>query len=48
MGQWIGLNNIWREESVEECLKKWFEIKELKKLRIVPFLVILGIWIAHN
>ena len=36
----LGLQKLWKKDTVQECFKERFEKRELKKFRVVPFLVI--------
>ena len=35
-------------EPLEECLKQWFQKKELKEYRAIPCHILLGIWLVRN
>ena len=48
MGIWMGINNVWKKDGVEACLKVWYECHDLKKYMILPSLVLWGIWIVRN
>jgi hypothetical protein len=44
----LGLSNLWIQDSIEECFAVWFINRELKQLRVLPYLVLWGIWLACN
>lgn len=45
---WMGTDNIWNKECLEDRLKVWYERQELKIFRPIPYLVCWGICIARN
>lgn len=48
VGRWIGSPKAWVANSVEECLKQWFQKKELTEYPAIPCLILWGIWFARN
>lgn len=48
IGGWLGINNIWQGDFVEEGLRCLFTHCELNKCHFIPFITIQGIWLAHN
>jgi hypothetical protein len=44
----LGLPNLWMKGSLNDNLKEWFDRRELNNFRVVPYLVIKGIWLARN
>jgi hypothetical protein len=38
----------WFSPSVEECIRQWFQKKELTEDRAIPCLILWGIWLAHD
>jgi hypothetical protein len=43
-----GMDNVWRDTTVQECLKAWFQKKKLNFFRTIPCLTIWGIWSTRN
>ena len=46
--KWIGINFIWKSNTVEACLRQWFQRWELKDFSSIPLLTLWGIWLERN
>ena len=44
----LGFTNLWLKGSLIDNFKEWFDKRELKNFRAVPYLVIWGIYLARN
>ena len=44
----IGGKDKWNEDSLLECMKKWFDEKSLKQYRTISLIVPWGIWLTRN
>jgi hypothetical protein len=44
----LGLTNLWNMDTIEGCFSGWFSNTDLKPFQALPFLVLWGIWLAHN
>jgi hypothetical protein len=43
-----GVDNVWLDNTIEECLRAWFQKKEPSNFRAITCLVLWGIWLAWN
>jgi hypothetical protein len=46
--KWLGEVSLWNKEDVGLCLQGWFTKPKLNIYRVIPFLVLWGIWLSRN